>query len=68
MHSIKTKKPLEVKKLEYFDKNVTLQHKEMVNKENPFKKEDFQIYGDALFMSGIFKKINNEDRWNNLYI
>jgi len=43
MHSIKTKKPLEVKKLEYFDKNVTLQHKEMVNKENPFKKEDFTI-------------------------
>lgn len=43
MHSIKTKKPLEVLKLEYFDKNVTLQNKDMLNKENPFKKEQFTI-------------------------
>lgn len=38
----------------------------MLNKENPFKKDQFTIIGDALFMSGVFKKINNEDRWNNL--
>jgi hypothetical protein len=68
MHSIKTKKPLEVLKLEYFDKNVTLQNKDMLNKENPFKKEHFTIYGDALFLCGVFNKIKNEDRWNTLYI